>query len=299
MKNKFLRILHRITSRLNRTKIRAMDALSLNPKDFSWKMRWRMKHDRNPLFVDVQDKYKVKAYAHERGVRTAETFYVTNDPETIPFDTLPDNYFIKANHGYGWNILCKEREFYFYRPDVNSAKRENIIKYKLTRQEVLEHCRIWINTKHSKWEWAYQHISPLIIVEEILASRDGGELKDYKFYTFNGIVKMIQILSPSIRQNNENVLFDPRWQEFKLPNDKYKHSDVLPRRPDTLQDMVVAAEKLGKGLDFVRVDLYDTTCGVTLGEMTIYPEGGRLNSPSYDSIFNKWLGDQWILPGAK
>jgi len=58
----------------------------------------------------------------------------------------------------------------------------------------------------------------------------------------------------------------------------------------------ILLKKTGKSLDFVRVDLYDTTRGVTLGEMTIYPLAGRFNGPTPDSKFNKWLGDQWTLP---
>jgi len=33
-----------------------------------------------------------------------------------------------------------------------------------------------------------------------------------------------------------------------------------------------------------------------LGEMSIYPLGGRLNTPAGDPEFDQWLGDQWMLP---
>ena len=62
----------------------------------------------------------------------------------------------------------------------------------------------------------------------------------------------------------------------------------------------LATDTMEKGLseltDVTRIDLYNTTRGIILGEMTIYPEGGRPNSPSFDKVFNKWLGDQWTLP---
>ena len=110
--NYFSRLGKRITAKFERTLNYIKDVLDLNPKDFSWKMRWRMRHDRNPLFVTVQDKYKVKEYAQKRSVRTAELLYVTDKPETIPFDSLPENYFVKANHGCDWNILCKAGKLY-------------------------------------------------------------------------------------------------------------------------------------------------------------------------------------------
>ena len=81
------------------------DILGRTPIDFSWKIRWRMRHDRNPLFTEIQDIYKVKAYAKARGVISAEVFHVTDDPETIDFDSLPKEFFIKANH----DALAKSR----------------------------------------------------------------------------------------------------------------------------------------------------------------------------------------------
>ena len=298
MEKIFSNIGGRIVAGIDSKSIEIKDFLNLNPKDFSWKMRWRMKHDQNPLFVEVQDKYKVKSYAQKRGVQTAAVFHVTDNPATIPFDSLPDNYFIKANHGCGWNILCKEREFYIHSTKVNLAKIADSQKYKISRQEVLKYCQSWLNTTYSKRQWAYQQISPLIVLEEVLVPKSSEEIIDYKIYTFNGFARVIQILDTTIRQNNENILLDPGWREFKLPDDKYSHPEILPQKPDTLEEMVSAAEKLGQGLDFIRVDLYDTMRGVILGEMTVYPEGGRLNSASYDPAFNRWLGDQWDLPSA-
>ena len=45
--------------------------------------------------------------------------------------------------------------------------------------------------------------------------------------------------------------------------------------------------------------LVDTTRGITLGEVTIYPAGGFHNTPTRDPDFNLWLGDQWTLPKSK
>ena len=90
------------------------DVLPGTPHDFSWKIRWRMRHDRNPLFIELADKFKVKAYVQSRGVKTSEIYYVTDKLETIPFDSFPEIYFIKATHGSLWNILCKKGEYYLF-----------------------------------------------------------------------------------------------------------------------------------------------------------------------------------------
>ncbi len=256
-------------------------------------MRRRMKHDRNPLFVELQDKYKVKAYARERGVRTAETFHVTDKPETIPFDSLPDHYFIKANHGCGWNILCKDREFYFYTPEINSAESDGMVKHKLTRQEVLRLCDSWLGTTYSKNQYAYKYIPPMIMVEEILVPKENQELQEYKFYAFNGVVKALNVRCLAYRLNHENIFLDTDWHEFKLKIYKENPPGLFPEKPANFQEMMGIVEKLGKGLDFVRVDLYDAAGGVTLGEMTFYPYGGAPKTPTADPEFNQWLGNQW------
>jgi len=274
----------------------------LTEKDFAWKVRWRMKNDKNPIFVILQDKYKVKEYAQDRGVRTAKLLFVTDRPETIPFDQLPRNCFIKANHGSGWNIYCVDSEFFNFKngkslvkPDGSLMDRNAAMKYKLTQEECIYLCKKWLRRRFSKEEWAYQYIEPKIIVEEALISIDGKEIKDYRIYTFQGVVKAISVGSPTYRRNRENVFFDPNWKEFKLTKYKEKVPDPLPGKPDNLQEMIRIAEWLGNGLDFVRVDLYDTTQGILLGEITIYPQSGHINTPTACPKFNKWLGDQWVL----
>lgn len=276
-----------------------MDVLSLNPKDFSWKIRWRMKNDRNPFFIVVQDKYKVKEYAKERGVNSAQLYYVTDKPETIPFDSLPDNYFIKANHGCKWNILCKDRELYLYGDGEDLIGRKNVSKHKLTREECIQHCASWLKTVYSKREWAYQYIAPRrIMVEEALAQYNGGELVDYRCFTFYGKVKAVYVDSATTSIYHQKIFVDPTWHEIKIKNPRQTRPFVLPDKPENFQEIIDAAERLGKDFDFIRIDLYNTTRGVILGEMSVYPMAGESVQPTPDAGFNKWLGDQWTLPGT-
>jgi hypothetical protein len=77
---------------------------------WNYKIRQRMaQKDQNPLFSILADKYKVKDYVKTKSnlVKVPKIYYVTQDPATIPFDELPENYVIKANHGSRWNIIIK------------------------------------------------------------------------------------------------------------------------------------------------------------------------------------------------
>ena len=58
--------------------------------------------------------------------------------------------------------------------------------------------------------------------------------------------------------------------------------------------MIVAAETLGKDLDFLRVDFYDTFAGLYFGEITTTPGSGleRFDPEAFD----RYLGGRWVLP---
>lgn len=274
---------------------------TFRPK-FADKVRWRMARDHNPLFLTIQDKYRVRDYASERAVRTADLLYVTQDPQTLPFDSLPDSYFIKASHGWGWNILCLNGDFYYFKSGKEIVDTDGTLKqarpgkeHQLTQAEVVSLCSEWMVQKHRSNEWAYQHIEPNIIVEALLTPKDDTELKDYRMYTFDGVVKAINIGSARFRRDACNIFYDRNWNEFKLTRYQESRPENMPQRPERLDEMLKVAERLGAGLDFARIDLYDTTDGIVLGEMTIYPQAGVKKSPTTCTAFNQWLGNQWKL----
>lgn len=268
--------------------------------DFAAKVRWRMRFDRNPRLVTLQDKYAVRAYARSKGVKTAELLHVTDRPETIPFEKLPTKYLIKANHGCGWNILCFDSAFYRFGNGSGLVNRDGSLlntqaaaKFKLSQAEALQLCREWLARTYARREWAYRRIRPRIIVEELLEPEDHAALRDYRMYTFRGVVKAINVGSALYRNTHENVFFDPDWKYFQLTRNQEQCPDPLPERPARLGEMIAVAQTLGADIDFVRVDLYDTTRGVVLGEATIYPDAGNFDTPTACPVFNAWLGDQW------
>lgn len=270
--------------------------------DFSAKVRWRMIYDKNPLFITVQDKYEVREYATARGVKTANLLYVTDKPESIPFAELPQKYLIKASHGCGWNILGFNSKLYLYgngknliNPDGSLLNMDSAPEYELSQDKAIQLCKEWMGRRYREREWAYRHLTPRIVVEELLETKDNKALVDYKMYTFHGVVKAISVRSAVYRRNSEIVIFDPDWNEIELTAYKTKRPDTIPERPARLAEMIDIAQKLGEELDFARIDLYDTTQGIILGEVTIYPDGGLRDKPTSDPVFNKWLGDQWKL----
>ena len=270
--------------------------------EFASKVRWRMKYDRNPLLTTIQDKYSVRKYAHTKGIETAKLLYTTDNLNTIHFDTLPRNCFIKANHGCEWNIIRLNSEYYFFKNGVDFENYRNadfdlnlIAKDKITQKECINLCEDWLKQKYLMEEWAYQNIKPKILVEEIQYPKKGGELFDYRFYTFHGKVKALSIGSLSYRRTKKNIFLDSNWNIIKLSRYKESLPNPLPKKPDNFEEMRLIAEKLGSEIDFARIDLFNTSKGIILSEMTVYPEGGAPFSPTACPYFNRWLGSNWKL----
>ena len=92
--------------------------------------------------------------------------YVTNQPETIPFERLPSAFIVKPNHTSGRNIIVENGHF--------------------NKKEIIKTCQRWLKIPYGleKLEWAYQPIKRKIIIEKLLHEDDGKIPKDFKFYIF-------------------------------------------------------------------------------------------------------------------
>lgn len=67
-----------------------------------------------------------------------------------------------------------------------------------------------------------------------------------------------------------------------------------PVFPHNIELMFSLADRLGSGLDFVRVDMYNVGGRIVFGEFTNYPGAGleRFDPPEFDEI----LGRMWRVP---
>ena len=80
-------------------------------------------------------------------------------------------------------------------PDGKLVSEEQLSQFRLTEARLMEYCREMLVTRYSKLEWAYHQIRPRIFIEEKLTSRGGGELMNYRLFTFDGIIRAISMRS--------------------------------------------------------------------------------------------------------
>jgi len=248
----------------------------ISPKTFSEKVVYRIVFDRRPILTKLQDKWAVREYVRNRiGEHVLPRLYwVTETPADIPFDDLPGEFVVKAAHGSGWVYLV---------PD----------KVRLDRRDLLDKCTNWLrwNYYRDDREWAYKHIEPRIIVEELISDGTGPVPVDYKFYVFGGKVHLIWAITGRFA-DVRNDGYTPSWDRLEMKT-RWKSIGRPMPRPPHLDEMLEYAEILGDGLDFLRVDLYDAG-KVYFGEMTLYPSAG---GEFYDPKWNRYFGELWNLRG--
>jgi hypothetical protein len=249
----------------------------ISPRTFNEKVLHRILFDRRELLTQVTDKFAMRSYVEPcLGAQILPKLYcVTTDPDTIPFDQLPEKFVVKATHGSGWVKIVMD-------------------KASLDRPALIITCHGWLrqNYYHNWREWAYKPIEPRIILEQFIDDGTGAIPNDYKLFVFGGTVEMIQVDANRFTGHRRR-LYSPAWE--KLPV-LLKHDDISGNiaKPVHLGEMIAAAETLGRDLDFIRADFYDTPGRLYLGELTATPGCGleRFRPKEFD----RYLGRRWKLP---
>lgn len=231
-----------------------------DPKTFSEKIQWLKLYNRCPEYTDMVDKIKVKNYVEKKLGKEyiIPTLGIWSNPEDIDFETLPEQFVLKCNHNSGAGIfICKN-------------------KSNINENEVVKSLKKALNDDYyAKWrEWPYKNVHRKILAEKYIESQSDSDLKDYKFFCFNGEPVYCQVISGRGRRMCIDF-FDKDWkhQEFHEPKE-YPFAEELPQKPKSFDLMWKLAGKLALNIPFVRVDFYDLDGIVYFGEITFFPTTG-------------------------
>lgn len=190
------------------------------------------------------------------------------------WDDLPSSFILKANHGCGMLRIIRNKDDHLF-SNVKSETEE------------------WQETDYYKKgrEWAYKGLERVILAEKLLLNEKGKIPKDYKFFCFNGKVKVIQIDYNRFGEQRRN-LFDHSFNPIdgKLLYPTYKEK---VRKPDNLERAIGLAEKLSASFNFIRVDLYLLNDSIYFGELTNYPGNGFI--PFQPEELEKKIGNLLTL----
>ena len=94
----------------------------LNGLSFDEKMLKYILYYENDLLSDLADKFKVREYIKAKGYgHTLNEIYGSYDSfDDINFDTLPNQFVLKATHGCGFNMVVKDKSAF----DTYSARKQ-------------------------------------------------------------------------------------------------------------------------------------------------------------------------------
>ena len=231
-----------------------------NPQTFSEKLQWLKLHDRNPLYTTLVDKYAVKKWVADKigEEYIIPTLGVWNSFDEIDFNTLPNQFVLKTTHDSGGVVICRDKKIL----DINAARMK--LEKSLKK-----------NYYYEGREWPYKNVKHCILAEKYMLDNKTNELRDYKFFCFNGCVDNVMVCVDRSIGEPKFYFFNEKWELLRLnKRGKASPADFTLDRPSLINKMFELAGVLSQDIPFVRVDLYNCNEKIYFGEMTFYPQSG-------------------------
>lgn len=250
------------------------------PRTYREKLQWIKLYYHNPLYTILVDKYAVKEYVSKLigSEYVIPTLGVYDNVEDIDFDSLPDQFVLKCTHDSGGLVVCKDKS----KLDQNKARKK--MRSGLRRE-------YYTRTR----EWPYKDVPKRIIAEKYMEDSEYHDLRDYKFFCFDGVPKLL-FISLGRDKGYESMTIDFFDMDFNNLHIKSGHANAsveIPK-PKCFEEMKLLAAKLSVGMPQVRVDLYEVDGRVYFGEYTFFNNGGhrRYEPDKWNYIMGDWI----VLP---
>lgn len=228
------------------------------PQTFNEKLQWLKLHDRHQEYTKMVDKIEAKKYvvAIVGDKYIIPTIGFWNSVDEVDWASLPNQFVMKVTSDSGGIVVCKDKS----KLDIERAKE------KLKKG--------WgKNYYHFNKEYPYKNVRPRIIAEQYMEDESGYELKDYKFFCFDGEPKLLFVATGRQLHDTRFDFYDMDYNHLPFLNG-HPNADVWPVKPNNFDEMVELARKLSKGKRHVRVDLYNINGKIYFGELTFFHWSG-------------------------
>ena len=248
-----------------------------HPRTYNEKLQWLKLNDKHTEYTRLVDKYAVKEYIEKLnwGGKTIPTLGVWDRFDDIDFAQLPNQFVLKTTHDSGGIVIVKDKG----KMDMQKARKK--LEKSLQRKYFL-----------MSREYPYKDVKPRIIAEKFMVDESGTELKDYKFFCFNGEVKFLFVAT--------DRPFDTRFDFFDADFNHLPFKQGHPwakkeiKKPANFEEMKRAAAALSKGMPHVRADLYNINGEIYFGELTFFHFSGVV--PFEPAEWDEKIGDYLKLP---
>lgn len=246
-----------------------------NPKTFNEKLQWLKLYAHRPEYALMADKYAVKQIVADKigSQYVVPCLGVWNSADEIDMDSLPNQFVLKCNHNSGGIEICRDKSTF----DLGGAKKR------------LNDCLkkgYYLQGRDKQ----YRDIQKKVLADTFLDDGREGELQDYKFWCFDGVPTFMYCTNKgkNIYENFYDMDFNPVPINHGFPR---VHPEY--EKPQEFELMKELAQKLSKGIPFVRVDFFDVSHHIYFGEFTFFDWGGW--RPFHDGWDEK-LGELIKLP---
>lgn len=253
-----------------------------SPKTYNEKLQWLKIHDRKEIYTKLVDKYEMKEYISKSigNEYVIPTIGIYDKFDDIDFEKLPEKFVLKCTHDSGGLVICKDKNNF----DIKKAKKK------------INKC-LKVNYYYGWREWPYKNVKPRIIIEPYIEDIKYHELRDYKFFCFNGNVKLMFVAS-----NRQGIgdtyfdFFDSNYEHLNIING-HPNAPTIPDKPLNFKEMVRIAERLSKDFLHIRVDFYEVNGKIYVGELTFYHWSGMV--PFVPNEWDEKIGNLLNLEGEK
>lgn len=235
-----------------------------HPKTLSEKLLWLWLHDyrANRTIMEMNDKYEVRAYIERYGYGELlnELYFMTDDPDSVSLNDLPQRFALKLSQGWNTNLICEDKS------ELNEAQLRKILN-RWHRGQFFYDLGV-AKTGGVRLKDVRKHY----ICERFLSDDKYGIPNDYKIYCFHGVPTAILYISDRFKEK-KGCFMSPEWTFLGDVDGKYIPMEEPPERPRSLDVMLEAARKISADFPFVRVDFYDENGQAIFGETTFFPNG--------------------------
>lgn len=253
-----------------------------NPVLFNEKLQWYKVFYKRDDFANITDKVLFKEYIknHLGDGYTVPMYGSWSNIDELQkdWDSLPSKFVLKSNLQANSSAVM-----------IISDKSNT--DFKEIRSKLKSWLKPW-NTLLNSWDYRFYNSTPQILAEEFMQD-ESGELRDYKFFCFNGHVPYFRV--DYGRSNKHHAcFFNEEYKELDISVPDFPKEDgVKIDLPDTIAEMHKLARQLSEGFPFIRIDFFSCNNKIYLSEFTFAPGGGVTH---YPDMFNKELGELFHLP---
>ncbi|MBR4131174.1 MAG: glycosyl transferase [Bacteroidaceae bacterium] len=246
-----------------------------NPTTYNEKLQWLKLNDIHEEYSLLVDKYEAKIIVSKRigDKYIIPTIGVYNSFDEIDINQLPDQFVLKTTHDSGGVVVCTDKTKF----DIKAARKK--LEKSLRKNYFYEHR-----------EFPYKNVKPRIIAEQYMVDESGSELKDYKFFCFDGIPKMLLIVSGRGKDQRQDF-YDMDFNLLPVYRKEHPNSGIIRKKPVNWGKMKDIAKNLSSGIPHVRVDLYHICGRILFGELTFYSGSGNIPfiPQEWDYKIGEWL----------